>query len=149
MNFRDFLRSVRTDFPQLTIANSRPTSPFDDSYNCIAWAAEDADNWWWPDVMGQNYWPTGVPREESLDAFIRAFGFQGYIVCVDASLEMGREKVAIYTTSNGKPTHASRQLLDGWWVSKLGQQIDIEHEYGALDGPVYGTVAVILSRPKK
>jgi len=134
-------------FPNLNSTNSRPTSPYDEDYNCIAWAAEDTDYWWWPDAMGQKYWPTEVPREETLAAFVRAYGIQGYIERCDATVEQGKQKIAIYTASNGKPKHAARQIPDGWWASKLGQLIDIEHEFAALDGPAYGTVAVILARP--
>jgi len=147
--FQDLVRAMQSKFPQLTAANSRPTSPYDEGYNCIAWAAGDTDFWWWPDPMGQAYWPPGLPREETLDAFVRAYGLQGYTERCDASAEMGRQKVAVYTARDGKPTHAARQLSDGWWASKLGPHIDIEHELGALDGPEYGTVAVILARPAK
>jgi len=149
MKFDDLVRAMQPKFPQLTAANSRLTSPYDEGYNCIAWAAEDTDYWWWPDAMEQCYWPGGVPREETLDAFVRAYGLQGYIERCNATVEMGKQKVAIYTASSGKPTHAARQLPDGWWASKLGREIDIEHEFEALDGPMYGTVAVILARPAK
>lgn len=149
MTFQDWVGAIRRQFPQLTAANSRPTSPFDEGYNCIAWAAEDTEHWWWPDAMGLNYWPDEVPREETVEAFIRAYELQGYVRRSDATLEAGTEKVAIYVGSNGRPTHASRQLRDGWWASKLGPQIDIEHEFEALDGPVYGSVAVVLARPAK
>lgn len=147
MTFQSLLHALKPQFPQLTAANSRLTSPYDDSYNCIAWAAEDTDHWWWPDAMGQHYWPLDAPREETLNAFVQAYRLQGYTECSDANLEPGKQKVAIYTDRNGTPTHAARQLSDGWWASKLGQQIDIEHEFAALDGPAYGTVAVILARP--
>lgn len=146
MNFPDFVRAMRASFPNLTEANSRPTSPFDEGYNCIAWAAEDTEYWWWPDPLGQDYWPPNIPREETIEAFVRAYGLRGYEQRSDASLEPGEQKVAIYAASNGKPTHAARQLRDGWWASKLGQQIDIEHEFAALDGPAYGTVKIILAR---
>jgi hypothetical protein len=149
MTFQDLVRAIQPKFPQLTAANSRPTSPYDEGYNCIAWAAENTDYWWWPDAMGQHYWPPDVPREETIEAFVRAYGLQGYVRRSDAALEAGTQKIAIYTDANGKPTHAARQLSDGWWTSKLGQQIDIEHEFAALDGPGYGTVAVILARPAR
>lgn len=146
MMFRDLIRAMRGQFPQLTEENCRPTSPYDEDYNCIAWAAEDSHRWWWPDAMGQSYWPAGVPREETIDAFVQAYGLQGYMSRSDGSLEPGKQKVAIYADRDNKPTHAARQLSSGWWASKLGPQIDIEHELAALDGPAYGTVAVILSR---
>lgn len=140
---------MQVPFPNLTEANSRPTSPYDEGYNCIAWAAEDTDYWWWPDAMGQHYWPPGVPRQETIEAFVLAYGLQGYLKRSDPTLEPVTHKIAIYADGNGKPTHAARQLPDGWWASKLGQQIDIEHELVALDGPAYGSVAIILARPAK
>lgn len=149
MNFQEWVRALLPKFPRLTAENSRPTSPYDEGYNCIAWAAGDTDHWWWPDPMGQAYWPPDAPREESIEAFVRAYGLRGYSQRSDPSLEMDRQKIAIYADHNGKPTHAARQLPDGWWASKLGQQIDIEHEFAALDGPAYGTVVVILARPAK
>ncbi len=54
-------------------------------------------------------------------------------------------RIALYA-HRGKPTHAARQLPDGWWASKLGKDIDIEHELHAVEGPVYGTVAVVLQK---
>ena len=149
MTFEQVLAALQPKFPVLNSANSRPTSPYDEDYNCIAWAAQDTDYWWWPDTMGLSYWPTGIPREESIDAFIRAYELQGYVKRCDATLESGTEKVSLFASSDRKPTHAARQLPDGWWASKLGKLIDIEHEFGALDGPAYGTVVMILARPAK
>jgi hypothetical protein len=145
--YQDLVRAMQVPFPNLTAANSRPTSPRDKGYNCIAWAAGDTERWWWPDKENQNYWPPTVPREETIEAFLRAYELQGYTQRSDPAVEPGRQKVAIYTDRNGVPTHAARQLPDGWWASKLGREIDIEHEFSALDGPAYGTVAVILARP--
>ncbi|MBX3387997.1 MAG: hypothetical protein KF691_00935 [Phycisphaeraceae bacterium] len=147
MTIEDLVRAMQSPFPNLTGTNIRLTSPYDEGYNCIAWAAEDTDYWWWPDAMGLHYWPPGVPREETVEAFMAVYGLQGYLHRSDPALEAGKQKVAIFADSKGKPTHAARQLRDGWWASKLGQQVDIEHEFSALDGPTYGTVAVILARP--
>lgn len=55
-------------------------------------------------------------------------------------------KLAIFVNDQGTPTHAARQLPDGWWTSKLGRQIDIEHELSAIEGPAYGKVAILLAR---
>lgn len=147
MTYRDLLRGMRVPFPRLTESNSRPTSPYDEGYNCIAWAAGDTLRWWWPDPMGLKYWPADVPRSETMDSFVKAYGTQGYLQLASPELESGKQKVAIFADRSMKPTHAARQLVDGWWASKLGAQIDIEHELSALDGPAYGTVAVILARP--
>lgn len=146
MTFDELLHALRPQFPRLTSENSRPTSPFDEGYNCIAWAAGDTARWWWPDAMGQGYWPQGVPREVSIEAFALAYAHLGYNDRSNHSLDTDALKVAIYADARGRPTHAARQLPDGWWTSKLGQQIDIEHELTALDGPVYGSVAVILAK---
>jgi hypothetical protein len=149
MTFHELVRAMQVPFPNLTETNSRATSPYDEGYNCIAWAAGDTDYWWWPDAMGQSYWPAEVPREVTLEAFVQAYGLQGYTLRADESLEQDKQKIAIYIDRNGKPTHAARQLGDGWWASKLGRHVDIEHEFKALDGPEYGPVAVILARPAK
>lgn len=146
MTFQDWVQAMLPKFPLLAAANCRPTSPADESYNCIAWASEDTDRWWWPDRQHQSFWPSQVPREETLDTFVRAYGLQGYTEQTNATLESGKQKVAIYTSTQGAPTHAARQLSDGWWASKLGQNIDVEHELTAIEGPEYGAVAVVLAR---
>ena len=71
-------------------------------------------------------------------------------MCEDGNLEPGYEKVAIYAM-DGEPTHAARQLQNGWWTSKLGKYEDIDHDsleelqgYGFGD---YGRVAVFMARP--
>lgn len=147
MTFQGLMRAMQISFPNINEGNFRPTSPADEGYNCIAWAADDTNYWWWPDAMGQCYWPPSVPREETINAFVQAYGLLGYVQQTDDLLEPAKQKIAIYADHNGKPTHAARQLPDGWWASKLGEQIDIEHEISALDGPAYGTVVVILARP--
>jgi hypothetical protein len=113
------------DFPDLVIGvNCSITSPSAD-YNCIAWAAGDTHNWWWPDEL-DSYWPSGVVREETLDAFFAAYATLNYERCDDGSLESGVEKIAIYSSSDG-PQHVARQLPNGHWTSKLGPDEDIEH----------------------
>ena len=71
---------------------------------------------------------------------------------MNASLEPGFEKVALYADRNEEVTHAARQTADGSWTSKLGEWEDIAHKsLEALcgDEPAYGTVAQILKRPRK
>ncbi len=146
MTFKEFVDALRPKFPLLRVENCRLTSPADDGYNCIAWAADDTDHWWWPDSQEQLYWPATAPRTVSVAAFEMAFRSLGYTDRTDASLEPGKQKIAIFTSQHGAPTHAARQLPDGWWASKLGRQVDIEHELSAIQGPEYGTVAVVLAR---
>jgi hypothetical protein len=130
----------------LTADNYRETSPASWAYNCIAWAADVTEAWWWP-VPGR-FWPPGVPREESITAFVAAFATLGYHPGASADLQPGTEKVALYAIGE-TPTHAARQLPSGLWSSKLGPAIDIEHStLDAIAGGVYGEVVAILSRKR-
>ena len=44
-------------------------------------------NWWWP--TGRGYWPNGVSRTVTLDAFTAAFQTLGYNVCENELYEEG------------------------------------------------------------
>ncbi len=126
------------------------TSPATPEYNCIAWAAAEDGDWWWPDAFGDYYWPSGVPRLETLEAFIAAYFLLGYTSCDTADLEPGYEKVALYLNPQGMPTHAARQLPSGNWTSKLGRLEDIEHNMlDGLTGELYGKVGQILKRSRQ
>ncbi len=140
---------IERDFPNLVIHGYKLTSPDTTDYNCVAWAAEDNQNWWWPDAQNEEYWPPDVPREETINAFEQAFQTLGYEVCEDDTLEPGFQKIAIYVNSNKTPTHVARQLPDGKWTSKLGQDEDIEHNnlQGLTGNPGYGEVTCIMKRP--
>jgi len=121
-------------------------SPTDVGYNCIAWAAGDSKKWWWPDPMDLYYWPPGVPRALTIEAFVAAYLSLGFEPCGGPELESGFEKVAIFARGD-MPTHAALQLRDGKWTSKLGPSVDIEH--AALDGvsgPTYGRPVQVLRR---
>jgi len=56
-------------FPGLQSSPFRVTSPADGKYNCIAWAANDSSDWWWPTGDAPPVWPSTVVRELTLDAF--------------------------------------------------------------------------------
>ena len=132
-------------FPDLETEGFQETSPGAKKYNCIAWAAGQHNQWWWPYDHPKYYWPEGVSRVVSLDAFLQAFASLGYQPCATGELEAGFEKVAIYAL-HGKPKHAARQLSDGQWTSKLGKDIDVTHTLRGLEGPMYGQVACYLKR---
>jgi hypothetical protein len=122
-------------------------------YNCIAFAADDQTLWWWPDQYGEDYWPEGVKREVTRDAFIQAYGTLGYEVCYNGNVEAGYDKIAIYEKYNNTPTHAAKQLEDGRWKSKLGEWEDIEHKtveaVQTFQGVgIYGEVALYMKRKK-
>lgn len=138
--------SLEDVFPGLRSQPYQIKSPRDDRYNCIAFAVGDDRNWWWPDAAGEDAWPTGVARIETVDAFRDAFATLGYVVCDDDQLEPGYERIALFALA-GVPKHAARQLPSGRWVSKLGPSEDIEHRLHDLTGMVYGTVVLVMKRP--
>jgi hypothetical protein len=138
------------DFPNLTDGSYEKKSPVDGDYNCIAWAVEEDDRWWWPVPSPFAYWPPGLPRVVTLDNFIVAFGILEYEPADNDLLEAGFEKVAIYADATGTPTHMARRRETGAWTSKLGPQEDIDHDtLEDLEGGVYGHVPQIIKRPLK
>lgn len=152
----NFTASARPVFPR-EFPHLKPQhcgvdlSPATIDYNCIAWAASDTSNWWWPDdpLIGYGYWPDGVERTVTVQAFVKAYRTVDYEVCEDGLLEAGFEKIVIYVL-NGEPTHAARQLADGKWTSKLGPFEDITHStLICLNGPLYGEPHTYMKRPVK
>lgn len=141
---------IQTLFPGLRTTPFRLASPRARNYNCIGFAANDEENWWWPEGDAPTiYWPPGAPRELTLNAFSAVFLMLGYTVGGGDTHDPGIEKVALFADSSGTPTHAARQLATGQWTSKLGEAEDIEHDLRALEGEIYGTVAMILTRPRR
>jgi len=141
------------DFPNLTEQNCTITSPMRNGYDCIAWAVGDTTRWWCPFGMrGVSYWPRGVPREQTVDAYVMALATCGFARCNDGRLENGIEKIALFATrEEGElvPQHAARQLESGEWTSKLGRLEDISHdEAECVGGPLYGGIICYLSRPR-
>lgn len=123
------------------------------AYNCIAWAAGDITQPWWPVDDAQYWWPL-APRQETVDDFVRMFQTLGFELCVGSEPEPDFEKVAIYALPTDdpdadepiRPTHAARQLLDGRWTSKLGASALIAHTLVALEGGQYGMVVQVMRR---
>lgn len=137
--------SLEDVFPGLRGQPYQITSPKNHRYNCIAFAASDDRNWWWPDAAGEDTWPAGVARTETVDAFRDAFATLGYVVCDNDQLEPGYEKVTLFALS-GVPKHAAKQLPNGRWISKLGPSEDIVHALHDLTGMVYGSVVLVMKR---
>ncbi len=146
--------SINADFPNASPLGYLITSEWDDFYNCIAHALCDNNHWWWPG----SHWSSEVECEETLSAFIKMFktvaGYEEWAQ-ENGNLEAGYEKIAIYADADGKPTHAARQLNDGSWTSKIGQNVDISHpsvqvlEDSACKKSLYGNVVKYLRRPKQ
>lgn len=125
------------------------TSPETWEYNCIAWA-HNRVRWEWAEIDYPDdppYWPEGVLRENTLEAYIANFEASGYTLCHSQNLEDSVLKIAIFATPDGIVTHASRQLPDGAWTSKIGAMSDIRHSLLSLEGEIYGRVCAIMQRP--
>lgn len=134
-------------FPNAKNEGYDEISPQSKFYNCIAYAAGDTTRNWWPNNGPTGYWPKNVPQRETVYAFLELYRSLGYENCNDGQLENGFDKIAVYTLNN-KVTHAALQLQNGNWTSKVGQNIDIEHNtLKALEGPFYGQVVRFLKRP--
>lgn len=147
-------------FPRLNDAEfglDDVTSRKTPNYNCIAFAAKDENQPWWPmpDRPGipgllYYYWPEGLPRERpaTVGNFIRAFETLDYRQCRDGKPEWGYEKVAIYVDKNDVPTHMARELGDGIWYSKLGDEQDIRHHIlSAVENADYGEAKYFMRKP--
>jgi len=134
-----------SEFPNLKKPDYEEKSRRTIRYNCFAWAAEEINHRWDPNSY---YWPKGVPREITKEAFTQAFETRGYEVCVDPYPELGFQKIAIYLDKDGDPSHAARQLENGFWTSKVGDYEDIEHKrLETLKD--YGQAAIYMRRPRK
>lgn len=153
---------IQTDFeatfPSLQNTRWLIKSPWNDIYQCIAWAACRTDIRWWPvDGNVQFYWPPGVDFNDDVDYFIQAFATIGYTPCTSRDFEFGYQKVAIYAFSDRRVKHMARQHFFGrGWLSKCGSLEDILHsDLQCLEGdpaPLlapwrsYGRVEQILKR---
>jgi hypothetical protein len=133
-------------FPKLASTQFEITSPRTKLYNCIAWAAGETNRKWWPDKMNVDFWPKGVAREATLAAFITAYNTLGYEPCDNGDFEIGFEKIAIFLKPAGTPAHAARQLGNGKWTSKLGNEEDIEHELNGVECQQYGQAKKFMKR---
>jgi hypothetical protein len=136
------------DFPNSFFEPFLVTSPETWNYNCIAWAFGDHEKWYWPTEHPHHYWPPNIRRELDLQSFIELYQLIGYQMCNNQNLEAGLEKIAVFAFPNGEPTHATRQLPNGYWTSKMGPWHDVEHTLNSLNNSRgYGNVAIIMSRP--
>jgi hypothetical protein len=150
---------LEQEIPSLATTEWRIRSPFNDTYQCIAWAASRTDRKWWPWDHPEFYWPPGFPKLQPgslvpASYFVEVFDRQlGYQPCQSASFEIGYQKVAIYANGLGV-THMARQHFFGrGWLSKLGIEEDIFHlELKDVEGDIapmawqYGRVVQIMRR---
>jgi len=124
------------------------TSPASSDYNCIAWAYIIKNRWMWPNtgdgsfLDGIHYWPSNEILDDDVSHFIKAFELQGYIVCEECKFDPKYRKIALYAKDNStKCTHAAREQRDGFWTSKLGPYVDIQHGTPyTIENNTYGKV---------
>lgn len=125
--------------------NIRLTSPATSEYNCLAWALSVNDQSIWPDPDEYNSWPPDLPREETLQVvqeFLRRLGFEE---CQTPNFEGGFVKIAIYM-SNLRVSHVARLCPEGYWESKCGLLVDVQHTTLQALSPDYGIAAVFMRR---
>lgn len=138
-------------FPNLRATGYTITSQPAYVPNCLGWALRSNDLYWDPILTGFSgvyYWPEGIPRNDSVDAWVQLFRLFHYTECASTDLESEAEKIAIYGGIDGTAHHVARQLPSGAWTSKLGQDEDIEHQtLDALVSQEYGSVIRVMSRP--
>jgi hypothetical protein len=134
-----------SELPRLSSFHHRKTSDPTSEENCIAHAAGARGEWWEP-VEGR-IWPVGPPHDNyEIDSLVRVYQTLGYFECDSEVYESGFEKIAIYG-KHGIYEHATRQLSDGTWTSKLGPEDDINHStLEALVGGCYGEVVRIMKK---
>ncbi len=147
-------RRLEDRLPGLEDTDYQITSPQTTDYNCIGWALGDSERWWSPVHGFGSYWPTGLPRSLEVETFIMLFESQGFERCETEDAEAGFEKIALFAES-GYFTHVARQLPSGRWTSKLGNDVDIEHDLRDLTRrrslfPLYryGAVVGVMRRPR-
>jgi hypothetical protein len=142
---------LKRRFPQLAATRLEVTSEDTPDYNCLAWVLGDQENWISPDLFDEDLglypWPAGVPRENSVDAWMLALETYGFSRCNDGSLELGLDKIAIYFNARTECIHFALQLTTELWTSKIGPWEDISHELDGLTGERYGEVIGFMCRP--
>jgi len=128
------------------------TSPATPNYNCISWAMKYSDRWTQYNSDSKMHdgivywWPDGVPQEPTIEAYKMAFQKIGYEGCGSPCHEDGFIKIALYE-NKGICSHASRELRNGLWTSKLGQNHDIQHSSPfTIEGQAYGRAVVFMKK---
>lgn len=130
------------------------TSKDTPNYNCIAWACLYDDRWIEPTYPGNPnldcvfWWPPGVEKGMEPDILIKVFEHHGYELCDTGEREQGYRKVALYYKRDENLwTHAARELSNGYWTSKLGKYVDIQHGTPeAIESELYGEVYYFMRK---
>ncbi len=120
------------------------TSVETDKYNCVAWSMLDIERWW--DWEEGAFWIEGIPKNGELATFIHLFNKLDFEGCLDGECEPKYQKIALFSDDDIHCTHVARQLENGNWTSKLGVSYDVEHTLKAMEGGMYGNVALFMRK---
>ena len=115
---------LSVSFPNLRSEGFTVIDPPCDLYNCIAYAANDTSRWW--DHTPHRYWPSYATRSDRIESLQEVFVGLGFEECYDDKVEAGYQKIALYEDQGGWE-HASVQMPNGAWRSKMGEGPVIEH----------------------
>ena len=123
-------------------------------YNCIAWAYNLDNRWMWPNageylfLDGVHYWPTDKILDCNVSNFIEAFKHKGYECCDNSCFEPKYRKIALFAKpGTTECTHAARELSNGFWTSKLGNDCDIQHGMPCtIENDDYGIVFCFMKK---
>lgn len=141
------LRLVFKRLPAAGFTIDDITSPKTPDYNCAAYAAKVETKPWWPFPSSYYDWPLGLPRVNTVENFFRGFERLGFQRCASGDHQKGFEKIAIYVDSHDVPKHVARELGDGIWFSKLGNEQDIRHyTLEAVEKPGYGKAKYFMRK---
>ena len=144
MDTSSWVKPLAEAFPRLSREDFEIVGASTTRYNCIAYAAGDANKWW--DYSKRRYWPDYATRSDSIESLIEVFAGLGFQQCQDSSLESGYEKVALYE-EEGVWTHAALQTPTGRWRSKMGEGPVIEHlSPESLSDGIYGNPTIYMRR---
>jgi hypothetical protein len=130
------------------------TSKETPNYNCIAWACNYNDRWIQPPYLGQPnldcvvWWPPDIQEGTDITCLVKVFESQEYQLCETCEHEDGYRKVALYfDEKTNQWTHAARELRNGYWTSKLGQDVDIQHGTPyTIENKNYGKVYCFMKK---
>ncbi len=137
---------LNLSFPNLRNEGVNVVEPPSDRYNCVAYAAGDTSQWW--DHTPRRYWPSYATRSARIESLQEVFAGLGFGQCDDDSFEPGYQKVALYE-DDGEYQHASVQMPDGAWHSKMGEGPVIKHlNPESLSGGPYGEPTIYMRRPR-
>lgn len=117
-------------------------------YNCISHTIGITFKVSWPISDGEIdiYWPISN-KTETKKAFDEFYIHHGYslIDINNIGYESGLVKVALFAIDN-IPQHASLQLDNDYWESKLGPREIIKHKLLEMNGGFYGYIVQIYAK---